>query len=210
VQWSRQPVEAASFIAREGLRGRLFNHYRLGGYLEYRFYPDRLVFADGKHIPYIPVLREMEAAMGGGYAAFQAFLEERRVEIAVLHYDQPRERVRYGRDPVTGRSLTGQRAWSALWFHRQDWALVFWDDAAMVKVRRRGANMDLVARAEYRHLDPEDWPWYSRQVRAGRLDAGPILAELERKLREDPDCALALRLREQFATVARHHGRADD
>jgi len=208
VQWSRQPVEAASFIAREDLRGRIFNHYRLGGYLGYRFYPDRPVFADGKHIPYVPVLREMEAAMGEGYAAFQTFLAERGVEIAVLHYDQPPELVRYG--PEGSTAGVGRRAWSAMWFHRQDWALVFWDDAAMVKVRRRGANMGLVPRAEYRRLDPEDWRWQLAQARAGRLETGAILAELERKLREDPDCRRALRLREAFGGAAAEAVRRGD
>jgi len=39
---------AGDFIARNGIRGRFFNHFELGGYLLWRFWPerDRLPFMD--------------------------------------------------------------------------------------------------------------------------------------------------------------------
>src|SRR5262249_45980175 len=45
---SEYPIAACDFMAREGVRGRGFNHFYLGGYLLQRFWPerDRLPFID--------------------------------------------------------------------------------------------------------------------------------------------------------------------
>ena len=42
------PVDAVQFVIDANLRGRMFNAYGYGGYLIHRFYPDRLVFIDGR------------------------------------------------------------------------------------------------------------------------------------------------------------------
>ena len=62
----------------------------------------------------------------------------------------------------------GARGFSALWFPKAEWALVYWDDVAMVFVRREGAPTGLLEIHEYRVIQPDD------------------LAHLERRLLEDP------------------------
>ena len=42
------PVDAANWIDNESLEGNGFNHFPWGGYLLYRFWPERLVFIDGQ------------------------------------------------------------------------------------------------------------------------------------------------------------------
>jgi len=42
------PVAAATFIEQMDLEGRVFNRYGWGGYLIWRFYPERKVFIDGR------------------------------------------------------------------------------------------------------------------------------------------------------------------
>lgn len=42
------PEPAVGFIKRNGLQGRLFNYYDWGGFLIWRFYPDKVVFVDGR------------------------------------------------------------------------------------------------------------------------------------------------------------------
>ena len=69
-------------------------------------------------------------------------------------------------DPV-GNDL-GLRGFSTLWFPTEDWALVYWDDVAMVFVQRDGAPAGLLERHEYRVLRPDD------------------LANLENRLANDP------------------------
>jgi hypothetical protein len=60
------------------------------------------------------------------------------------------------------------RGFSALWFPKAEWALVYWDDVAMVFVRREGAPATLLEHHEYRVIRPDD------------------LAHLERRFLEDP------------------------
>ena len=42
------PVNAASFVLANGISGNLFNTYHYGGYLIYRFLPNRKVLIDGR------------------------------------------------------------------------------------------------------------------------------------------------------------------
>lgn len=44
----RVPAGAADFIEDAGLKGRMLNGYGTGGYLTWRFYPERLVFIDSR------------------------------------------------------------------------------------------------------------------------------------------------------------------
>ena len=44
------PVEAATFIEKNNLRGNMYNHYSWGGYLLWRLGPERKVFIDGRGI----------------------------------------------------------------------------------------------------------------------------------------------------------------
>jgi len=48
VSQEKFPVEAATFIEQTDLEGRIFNRYGWGGYLVWRFYPERKVFIDGR------------------------------------------------------------------------------------------------------------------------------------------------------------------
>jgi hypothetical protein len=190
VDWGRFPEGACDFIAREDPQGEMFNHWRFGGYLGWRFFPDRLVFVDGKHIPYVPFLRRLEEAQSGGPASWQALMSELDVGYALLSYDYAPQGVVYGTDE-RGAPILGHRAWSAVWFHREEWALVYWDDAAMLFVRRDGPNAALVERFEYPLVNPEDGDYLVEQVRKGLLDPLPLLQELHRRLNERPVSARA-------------------
>lgn len=44
----RLPVQAADFVLKNDLRGKMFNVYSFGGYLIHRLYPERRVFIDGR------------------------------------------------------------------------------------------------------------------------------------------------------------------
>ncbi len=48
VQWFQYPVGGAAFISRENVKGQGFNCFEDGGYLIWRFYPERRVFIDGR------------------------------------------------------------------------------------------------------------------------------------------------------------------
>ena len=59
-------------------------------------------------------------------------------------------------------------------------------------------NRAVIARLEYRAVQPEDWRYILAGVLVGRVDPAPIVAELERKLLEDPGSVRARVLLAQF------------
>lgn len=128
------PVHAADFMAREGIRGRAFNHMQHGGYLAWRFWPDR------ERLPFVTTQPELStAAVRGAYlsalsrpAAWYALDSERRFDYVLLERDQ----------------TPGDHLLDVL---DQDttWVMVFGDDAAELFVRRSGPFADVAARFGY-------------------------------------------------------------
>jgi hypothetical protein len=195
-----EPVAAADFLERENLGRRLFNDVRFGGYLIWRRAGVQGVFVDGRNEIYPDLLREIFAALSDP-AAWTALLDRHRIDAALLRYPPALQKVLYpGRDG--GPPVAGERAFAAAYFPKEQWALVYWDDDAMIYLRRQPEHESAIARLEYRAIHPDDWRYLFAGVLLGRLDVRPILAEIERKLAEDPGCRRARRLLASFAGLA--------
>ncbi len=184
------PKEACSFLERENLPGaRLYNDVRFGGYLINRYFPPRGVFLDDRNEIHEPLLRRFwEIFQRSDVRAWNALLAQIEIDSALVRY-HPTTRVR----TPDGEDL-GERGFSALWFPARDWALVYWDDVAMVLVRRDAAPDGLLERTEYHLLRPDDFAHLE-----GRLVAEPGLrptaaAELRRALAANPDSERARRM----------------
>lgn len=72
---------------------------------------------------------------------------------------------------------------------RTDWALVWFDDAAVVYLRRTPANAALIARDEFKAADPADPDAMLARIRAGEVTKAAVLEELSRR-----PCAVAAAL----------------
>jgi len=200
-----EPRAAVDFVERERIGRRLYNDVRFGGYLIWRRFPDAPVFIDGRNEIYPGLLREVFGSLNDS-RAWEAFLARLDVDAAFLRYTPALERVvQPGTDGRRGR--VSERAFSANHFRKEAWALVYWDDDAMVMLRRTPENADVIAREEYRAIQPEDWRHDYAGVLTGRVPLGPILAELQRKTRDDPDCARARALLATFGGLS--HRRHD-
>lgn len=203
-----EPSRAVDFLDRENVGERLYNDVRFGGYLIWRRFPGHQVFIDGRNEVYPRLLREVFASVNDS-RAWRAFLEGHGIDAAFVRYSPSLERVVMpGIDGRPGRVL--ERAFSANHFPSQDWALVYWDDDAMIFARRIPANEGVIARLEYRSVQPEDWRYLLAGVLAGRVEPGPVLADLERKLQDDPGSARAQMLLAAFRRVSRANGAAGD
>ena len=203
-----EPSRAVDFLDRENVGERLYNDVRFGGYLIWRRFPGHRVFIDGRNEVYPRLLREVFASVNDS-RAWQAFLEGQGIDAAFVRYSPSLERVVIpGPDGRPGRVL--ERAFSANHFPSRDWALVYWDDDAMIFARRIPENDDVIARLEYRSVQPEDWRYILAGVLAGRVEPGPILADLERKLQDDPGSARARMLLAAFRRVSRADGASGD
>jgi hypothetical protein len=183
-------VQAADFISARLDGARLYNDAAFGGYLIWRGYPQRRVFLDGRNEVHAALLRDLSAALDDG-RRWQDLLARHDVEGAVVAY---RADLIAARDAATG--AMARSTFSELHFPQARWALVYWDDMAMVFIRRQGRFQSLAAELEYRRARPEafklNMPNVGETEEAGgtRGDAA-LVEEIRRKLAEDPRCELA-------------------
>jgi hypothetical protein len=176
------PERACDALERFGLADRrLYNDVRFGGYLIQHRFPPHRVFLDDRNEIHEPLLREIwDILQSSDVARWESLLARWDLDTALVRYHPP----------VTVRTpdgaVLGERGFSALWFRPERWALVWFDDTAMVLVRRDRVEPELLARIEYRSFRPDDLQHLARQLAADpdRLDA--VAAEARRALEDDP------------------------
>lgn len=146
----RFPVRATARLKESGLRGNIYNVDQFGGFLEWTFFGERRVLTDGRN----ELFREFiarDAAARRDSRAWNAMMHEYKIDLAVDEYQEERVQV------VDMKS--GERRFlppSLVRYRRRDWALIAFDDAAMVFARRAAFPAEALARLEYRYLVPDD------------------------------------------------------
>ncbi len=194
----RFPMGAVEFLrGREIAPGHLFNDVKFGGYLIWSRFPERQVFIDGRNEVYPDVLREIHGALDSG-PAWRGLMNRYGIDSALLRYPPSLSPVVY---PGNGKDLPRRdyRPFSTLYFPREEWALVHWDDAAMLFLKRVPDYQELIRENEYRVLRPDDHRHQIRRAVADDSFRESVLEEVERKLREDPDCRRARDLYKMYA-----------
>lgn len=156
------PENSVRFIKDTGIKGNMYNSYELGGYLIWRTYPESRVYADGRAEIYKDLFKTEQMLKKNG---FDYVLEKNRVDFAVVSYSD--SNIRYFLDPEIEAHM----------------ALVFWDDVAMVFVKRTPANAGFIERYGYNFVKPADTSF--RHTDFSSME--PFFAEIERNIRENPD-----------------------
>jgi tetratricopeptide (TPR) repeat protein len=190
---SYYPVRACDFMAEHGVRGRGFNPFYDGGYLAWRFWPERerLPFMD-IHQAGGPEIRLQYMQAFPRPEGWQAL--ERR-----FHFDYV----------VMDRRLSVRKPLLDWLDADSTWALVFCDDAAALYVRRAGALADVASQFAYRRL-PAGTARLGALGNAVATDSTvrvEVTAELQRQVLDSPWHAGALSL---LANVALTEGRYAD
>jgi hypothetical protein len=196
----RFPAGAVEFLATKGIPARrLFNDVKFGGYLVWSRFPQRRVFIDGRNEVYEDLLREVFTALGSA-REWNALLDRYDIDSALLRYPPELMPVVYpatdGEPPRVDR-----RPFSTLYFPGEDWALVYWDDAAMLFLKRIPEHEIWIRQWEYVDLRPDD---HRHLLHRARTEAGfreAVMDELGRKVAEDPECRRARSLQQAFAAV---------
>jgi hypothetical protein len=174
------PRAACDFIAARDVRGRAFNSFEYGGYLLWRFWPerDRLPFMD-IHQTGTPADRLDYLKAQRGPEAWREFAARRRIDWVLL-------RAVHAVDDRTMETLDADSLW----------ALVFTDDAAALYTRREGPLAAVADSFGYHVLPASD----ARRLAAAEASLADttrrarLESELARAARESPRCADALNL----------------
>jgi len=146
------PTRACSFLDAEGLPPtQLYNDVGFGGYLIGRYFPPRQVFQDDRNEIHETLLREIwEIFETSDVAQWSALLARWDIDSALVRYHSPIRVTNPDGDDL------GERGFSVLWFPSRTWALVYWDEIAMVLVRRETVPGELLEQNEYRVIRPDD------------------------------------------------------
>jgi len=169
------PVEACAFISATQLPGLFYNDYSFGGYWMWHFGTTRPVFIDGRlHTVdgYADLYRRIEKAQAGAPEGWETFLRSFGVDAALVAY--PEKTIM----PEIFRT----------YFPRARWALVYWDDSALIFLRRLPVYAPWIRQYEFSTMDPEAQPAYLlHRMQSSRLLAFQILKELKRNEQLHPD-----------------------
>jgi hypothetical protein len=168
IQMKYFPVAACDYMEKNDVRGRGFNPFYEGGYLLWRFWPqrDRLPFMD-IHQTGTPRGRDLLARAYGSPTAYRELQSEFGFDWALLD-----------RRAQTGPTLLDEFAGDTAW------AAVFMDDAAVVFVKRAGRLAALAERDAYRHW-PAGWAGVDRMMERWNSDAHfreTLRADLDRQV----------------------------
>ena len=146
----RFPVRAVARLQSTGLSGNIYNVDQFGGYLEWMYYGRRCVLTDGRNELFRDFIA-LDARARTDSRVWHELLRRYQLDLAVEEYQAERVEVI---DVATQerRYLPA----SLVRYRRRDWALITFDDAAMVFARRAAFPPALVERIEYRYLVPDD------------------------------------------------------
>lgn len=170
---------AVEFIVRERSELaslRLFNQYEWGGYLGWRLGEDRKIFGDGRYL-FFSQLPEIQEALVS--AAGVSTLAERRGLDGFLVKNE-RRLLASTRVYPDGSRREIPRPWDVFVFPRERWALVYWDDQALLFLERARVSARWLAAHEYRWLRPNDERALRDAVSRGEVPLSAIENEMAR------------------------------
>lgn len=188
------PRRAADFMAEHGVRGRGFNPYFLGGYMLWRFWPDRA------RLPFMDIHqtgsredREMAIWSLLRPEAWRDLDRKHRFDYVLTHRQQP--------DPEVLLDVLDADT---------TWTLVFLDDAAALYVRRDGPLASVGHTYGYRLLPASvrSLPELGRRAARDPAFRAALRAEAERERAGSPHHAEALRMLADLDMLDRRPDRA--
>ncbi len=182
------PVEALDYATSAGLEGAALTSFGFGSYVTFRAWPRTRVFIDSRLDVYGGGFIEDFLAAMADPVRMRGMLARRPADYAVLSYrlEQVEGAVAaLGSDP--------------------GWALVHYDDVAMVYARREARWLDLVGRDEYKVTNP--YLYLSGRL-AFAAAAGAAIRECERALQRSPGSVVARLMRGNALQAAGRHREA--
>lgn len=169
---NREAEKVCDFLRAEKktLSGLTFySPWNWGGYLDDKLYPDYRVYMDGRYI-FHEMLAEVNEAERDP-VRWARLMDRRGIDLALL-INVPRI-----------VSLAGQTSWrsfDAYAMPAREWALVYWDQQALVLVRRSKVPASWLKGREFHHIRPHDLRNVGLRVMSGWLPLAKVSAEIDR------------------------------
>ena len=173
------PVRAAAFLDSQGAAfagRRLFNPWHWGGYLGWRLEGRVPVYFDGRYI-FHPLLGPSYAAAAAP-ESYAAFLDAGGVEAAVI--ERSPQFMEMEAELKDGSRRRLRRPFYVFFLPRERWALVHWDDDALVFVRRSSFDEGWLKGLEYRWFRPDDLSAASLALSERTVSFSALAAEANR------------------------------
>jgi hypothetical protein len=185
LQPDRFPVRSVDFVESHPEIGNLYNNVAYGGYMLWRLYPPRRIFNDGRNELNPTFLAELAEARRG-VEGWDALFDRYHLEGALVRYDSRRRPVLDAPVPPATEPTVSWMTSNEVLFPRDRFALVHWDDVAMVFLLRTATNQSLIQSYEYRYVRPEDPEGLALDAKDPERRRA-ILREIQRKLLEEPE-----------------------
>ncbi|MEJ2084326.1 MAG: hypothetical protein P8Y44_01435 [Acidobacteriota bacterium] len=197
----RYPAAAVDAVSDWPDLGNLFNDAATGGYLLWRWYPQRQVFIDGRNEVGPDLLRELVAAVRSR-DSWQALLDRYAIDGGILdNLALPSVNLE-GRTSPDGSPRRGTAAArSSLYFPSEQFALVYWDDTAMLFVRRSERRREKIAAMEYSAVRPDEPDLLIARAKHDPQWRELATEELQRRLATSPRSARAQALLTALASL---------
>ena len=134
------PIDATDFLRRDGppSGGRVVNSYDFGGWMVHELGPEWRIFVDGRYFVYGEAVVEEYLSLRDAAPGTRERLALREAEWLFLRYP----------------AADGYQALAGVARTWPEWALVHWDDQALVYARRDRVDAAWLVRHEYRTVDP--------------------------------------------------------
>ena len=183
------PEGALRYLDARHVEGRVFNSYHWGGYLTWRDFPRRVPIIDGRGHAAPRLLEEIHfARVYPGH--LDRIADEYGIDVAVVDYA-----TYSGASPA---EVVGQDA--DLGIASPRWALVYWDDVALVYLRRTARHAATIEADQYRWARPANGAVFAARQASNPTIVSPLRGELARNLRETGSSTAALLLGAVAAT----------
>jgi hypothetical protein len=146
----RFPTRAVAALRSYQFDGNIYNVDQFGGLIEWTFYPERRALTDGRNELFHDFIAD-DAVAHRDSRAWHAMIAKYGLVLAVDEYQSEKVEVL---DVASGerRALPA----SLVRYRRRDWALIAFDDAAMIFARRDAFPRERLDAIEYRFLVPDD------------------------------------------------------
>ncbi|MEK7288094.1 MAG: hypothetical protein AAB091_06000, partial [Elusimicrobiota bacterium] len=180
------PELACQFLERypELLKLNIWTEWGWGGFCIWRLHDKGArFFFDGRYIFHNELHELMHHAENSN--DWGRYIKSRDVELAIVKHPELDEYQPARTLKINGRGYDqALRSWRAMAYPASDWALVWWDNASLVFLRRGQWPKSLPASVEYASRLAVDPFWVEYQVRKKWLKPEDLLAELKRNGRE--------------------------